>query len=116
MKRASLERQPTVRLWRQHLAWHGPGPLARGCESQVGRFRKGQRVGGCGRSRCCLCHGDKLLKRPTLEQRRSASSYGEWVSELGQLHEPLPNHTIEPTRLDAVELPGSHGCADHCGR
>ena len=79
MKRASLERQRTVGVWRRHLGTHGPGPIRCRCEFEVGRFRKGQRVGGCGNSRCFLCHGDKLLKRPTLEQARSDSTLREWL-------------------------------------
>jgi hypothetical protein len=81
MERASVERPRTVRVWRQHRAQHGPGPLACPCELQTGRFRKGQRVGGCGKARCYLCHGDKLLKRPTLQQRRSGLAYREWLRE-----------------------------------
>jgi hypothetical protein len=81
MQRASVERLRTMRVWRQHLSRHGPGPLTCPCEWQVGRFRKGQRVGGCGKARCYLCHGDKLLKRPTLQQRRADRSYREWLHE-----------------------------------
>ena len=83
MKRAHQERLRTVRVWRQHLCQHGPGPLTCPCEFQIGRFREGQRVGGCGKTRCYLCHGDKLLKRPTLPQRWSDLSYQEWLCEGG---------------------------------
>ena len=82
MKRASEERPRTIRVWRKHLSWHGSQILACVCEFQPSRFRKGQRVGGCGQSRCYLCHGDKLFKRPTLQQRRSDISYKEWLHEL----------------------------------
>src|SRR5207248_10486161 len=51
-------------------------------EFQIGRFRKGQRVGGCGKARCYLCHGEKLCKRPTPQQRRADISYKEWLHEL----------------------------------
>jgi hypothetical protein len=79
MKRANVERPRTIRVWRQHLAEHGPGPLACSCEMQPGRFRKGQRVGGCSQAQCYLCHGDELLKRPTRQQRRSDLAYREWL-------------------------------------
>jgi hypothetical protein len=46
MKRAHAERLHTVHVWRTYLSWHGPGPLACRCEFQIGRFRKGQRIGG----------------------------------------------------------------------
>ena len=82
MKRAYEERLRTIHVWRQHLAWHGSGPLACVCEFQIGRFRKGQRVGGCGKARCYLCHGEKLCKRPTPQQRRADISYKEWLHEL----------------------------------
>ena len=49
MKRAHQERLRTVRVWRQHLCQHGPGPLTCPCEFQIGRFRKGQRVGAMAR-------------------------------------------------------------------
>src|SRR5262245_14118555 len=81
MQRASIERLRTMRVWRQHLSRHGPGPITCLCEWQVGRFRKGQRIGGCGKVWCYLCHGDKLLKRPTLQQRRAERSYREWLHE-----------------------------------
>jgi hypothetical protein len=81
MQRASVERLRTMHVWRQHLSRHGPGPIICQCEWQVGRFRKGQRLGGCGKARCYLCHGDKLLKRPTLQQRRADRSYHEWLHE-----------------------------------
>ena len=54
-------------------------------EFQIGRFRKGQRVGGCGKARCYLCHGEKLCKRPTPQQRRADISYKEWLHELVDL-------------------------------
>ena len=82
MQRAHEERLRTIHVWRQHLAWHGSGPLTCVCEFQIGRFRKGQRVGGCGKARCYLCHGEKLCKRPTLQQRRADISYKEWLYEL----------------------------------
>jgi hypothetical protein len=82
MKRAHEERPRTIHVWRQHLAWHGSDPLACVCEFQIGRFRKGQRVGGCGKARCYLCHGEKRCKRPTPQQRRADVSYKEWLHEL----------------------------------
>jgi hypothetical protein len=81
MQRASVERLRTMRVWRQHRSRHGPGPLGCPCERQGGRLRKGQRIGGCGKARCYLCHGDTLLQRPTLQQRRADRSYREWFYE-----------------------------------
>lgn len=78
MKRASMERFRTTRVWRQHLARHGVTEFLCRCEGQPGRFRKGQRRGGCRKARCYLCHGDKLWKRPTRQQRRADLTYQEW--------------------------------------
>jgi hypothetical protein len=38
------------------------------CEFQVGRFRK-QKELGCGRSRCLLCHYEKIFGIPTVSDR-----------------------------------------------
>jgi hypothetical protein len=81
MRRASEERLRTLTIWRRHLRTHG-GTAACVCEFQAGRFRKGQRIGGCGKSRCWLCHSGKLSGEPTLQQRRSAASYVEGLVEV----------------------------------
>jgi hypothetical protein len=81
VKRAAQERNRTLQVWRRHLAGHAPGTAVCTCERQPGRFRKGQRLGGCGNSRCYLCHADKLLKRPTRQQRRADSSFNEWLRD-----------------------------------
>ena len=85
MKRAAVERQRTVRVWRQHLSYiHGNDPDLCVCELQPGRFRK-HRISGCGRPRCYFCHADKLCKRPTFQQRRSDVSFHEWKREARDL-------------------------------
>jgi len=78
VKRAHVEYRRTLRVWREHLAQHDRNEIRCKCEFEVGRFRKSWRVGGCGQSRCFLCHGDKLMKRPTLRQHRSNISFHEW--------------------------------------
>jgi hypothetical protein len=70
MRRAALERQRTLRVWRQHLAGHSDADLCH-CEFHPGRFRKGQRIGGCGTPRCWLCHAGKLMGDATLQERRA---------------------------------------------
>ena len=69
MQRAALERPRAIRVWRRHVAMHGL-PIVCPCELQAGRFRKGQRVGGCGNTRCFLCHPDKVSGKPPLRERR----------------------------------------------
>lgn len=77
MRRAAQERARSLRVWRQHLKLHGKEALHCACENQAGRFRKGQRIGGCGNARCYLCHGDKLLKRPSRQQQQSNIAFRE---------------------------------------
>lgn len=81
MKRAHVERTRTIRVWRRHLSFHAGEALNCRCELQVGRFRKTQRMLGCGKARCFLCHGEKLLKRPTLQQRRADAAVRDWVRD-----------------------------------
>lgn len=51
------------------------------CELQPGRFRKSQRLGGCRRPRCWLCHHDKLAGIPTLRDRRASATEREGIAE-----------------------------------
>lgn len=80
MKRAASEKLRTLRVWGRHLASHDKRIACR-CEAQAGRFRKGQRVGGCGRPRCWLCHYDKLGRLTTLRERRATWKFHEGMSE-----------------------------------
>jgi hypothetical protein len=43
-------------------------PVACVCEFQAGRFRK-QKAFGCGRSRCLLCHYEKIFSIPSAKDR-----------------------------------------------
>lgn len=72
MKRAAIEKARTLNVWRRHHQNHHRQNVSSGgqrgvdcrCDVEVNRFRKGQRVFGCGRPRCLLCHGEKLLGIP----------------------------------------------------
>lgn len=81
MKRAANERRRTLSTWRTHLAEH-TGNILCACEFQPGRFRKSERVGSCGRSRCWLCHGDKLAGVARHRDLRELVKYREGVNEL----------------------------------
>jgi hypothetical protein len=84
MRRAAIERPRTLRVWKAHrLFVHEGRPTACLCDEQPGRFRKGQRVGGCPLYRCSHCRGHKLYQMPTLRDYRAALSYREWARELG---------------------------------
>lgn len=74
MKRAVLERSRTVSVWRRHLVSRGVDAALCSCEHQPGRFRKGHRVGGCGKARCYLCHSEELLDIPDRSQGRAEVS------------------------------------------
>ena len=55
------------------------------CEFQVGRFRK-QKALGCGRSRCRLCHFEKIFGIPSVRDRnrrqRSVDSFKDYSIEV----------------------------------
>ena|SRR5258708_5843197 len=92
MKRAAEEFIRTKSVWRQHLQMHR-GTVACVCEYQVGRFRKGQRIGGCGNPQCWLCHSEKLGVVPTIQQLRSVATFKEGLAEMSS----LSNNTLERT-------------------
>ena len=81
MKRAAIEKVRTTRTWKRHLVYHVGADLCV-CEFQIGRFRKGQRVGGCSVTRCYLCHRAKLLQEPTRQQRRGSARFAEGLRDL----------------------------------
>jgi len=71
MKRYSQELERTNQVHRLHLRELHRWPIAPVdciCEFQVGRFRK-QRAFGCGRSRCLLCHFEKIFGIASVKDR-----------------------------------------------
>ena len=84
MKRAAIERIRTRNVWLQHLRRHrldGGAALVCACEFEMGRFRKGQRIGGCGNARCWLCHSEKLGRELTPKELRSVQTFKEGLAE-----------------------------------
>ena len=80
MKRAAIERPRVRNVW----ALHNRLNRARmGADEvpQIGRFRKSQRVGGCGNTACMLCHAGKLLGDERVSERRSRFDYVEGLDE-----------------------------------
>src|SRR6186713_3042064 len=75
VKRAAAEKVRTTRVWLLHKRLDER--LGRTSALEVGRFRKGLRVGGCGNSRCWLCHGGKIAGDPKVDARRSLATYRE---------------------------------------
>jgi hypothetical protein len=91
MRRAAVESLDTRNRWSNHLRLHRieGTSLACVCELQVGRFRKGQRIGGCGKPRCWVCHSGKLRGEPTMKQLRSLQTYREGLAEALPGNNPL---------------------------
>jgi hypothetical protein len=88
MTRAARERRRTVRRWRAFRTVQAafvPPPGERG-SLPPGRFRKTLRLGGCGRARCPLCHGEKLDGRPTFREEVARRGYREALREADLAH------------------------------
>ena len=84
MRRAVLERPRTLRIWRAHNRLiHRGLPTSCICDQQPGRFRKGQRIGGCGRPRCGMCKRYKLDQKVTARDYRASLTFREWGLEFG---------------------------------
>ena len=84
MKRAALERHRAARIAHAHIALvHDGDPGNCDCETQVGRFRKGQRIAGCGRARCLVCHYSKILGFPTRKEMMAEATFREMIEEVG---------------------------------
>jgi len=98
MRRAAIERPRTRNTWRKHLVMHAGAPIC-ACEFQPGRFRKGQRIGGCGRPQCWLCHFDKLTGQPTANELRARATFAEGMSELPATNVALVRMRREPALL-----------------
>jgi hypothetical protein len=85
MRRASLERPRTLRVWRAHhrLVHADEVEITCICEEQPGRFRKTQRVAGCLIPHCYLCKWDKINEIVPASDYRAAISHREWGEEYG---------------------------------
>ncbi len=91
MKRAAVEKLRTWNVWRNHLRTHRREPVACVCELQLGRFRKSQRIGGCGNPQCWVCHSEKLGRVPKLKQLRAMVTFKEGLESL------LANNALQRT-------------------
>lgn len=77
MKRYHQELERTKNAHRRHIRWvHGwpQKPVDCACDVQRGRFRKRKAL-GCGRPRCHLCHGEKLLDIASVKDRVRKQRY-----------------------------------------
>jgi hypothetical protein len=81
MKRSYFELERTKRVHRLHMRLaHRFGSLLCRCEFQVGRFRK-QKALGCGRSRCQLCHFEKIFSVPSAADRVRARQFHDSLED-----------------------------------
>jgi len=77
----------TTRELRRHMREiHGwpKNPVSCICDLQAGRFRKRDAF-DCGRSRCLLCHGEKLLRRPSVKGRIERDRVRDSLAEAGRV-------------------------------
>lgn len=96
MKRWHEDYARTHREWRKHYLSHvesninwtkevgkDPYEISCVCDKQVGRFRK-KDAWDCGKTQCCICHGDKYPKRYKKKQELVADmKYREELKEGG---------------------------------
>ncbi len=83
MKRAAEERHLAEYTKKQHVSlyfyrWDRPN----GDNIPVNRFRKARRIGGCGKSRCFLCHHEKLLGIKTIWELKADAAEKDGRSEI----------------------------------
>jgi hypothetical protein len=88
MQRAAKERLRTLNIWRRHMREAHGWPkkeITCACDLQANRFRKGQKVHGCGNARCYMCHGEKLLgivkRKHELFEVEEKEGIKEWLSQ-----------------------------------
>ena len=88
VKRAALEKNRTRRTWKKHISFahayeiQTTGITACICDQQVNRFRKGQKMLGCGQPQCMSCHPGKVLGKPTIAELKARVVEKEGRSEL----------------------------------
>jgi hypothetical protein len=81
MKRYSFELARTKRVHRVHMRFaHQSSFVACRCEFQVGRFRKRKAL-GCGRSRCQLCHFEKIFGIPSIAERMRKQQFHDSLED-----------------------------------
>jgi hypothetical protein len=85
MRRYHEDMPRTIKEHRRHMQRvHGwpRQPITCICDLQAGRFRKKDAF-DCGRSRCLLCHGEKLLARPSVKDRIQRDRWRDSLADAG---------------------------------
>jgi hypothetical protein len=83
MKRYHQELERTRRVHRRHLRGLHNWPVSVlhcVCEFQIGRFRK-RKAFGCGRSRCLLCHFEKIFGISSVKTRIGEQRYLDSIND-----------------------------------
>jgi hypothetical protein len=83
VKRYHQELKRTKRVHQYHLRCVHDWPKKAvdcECELQAGRFRK-QRALGCKKTRCLLCHNEKVLKIPSLKDKIREERFEESLKD-----------------------------------
>lgn len=97
MKRWHEDFNISFREWRQHHRFHvemntgnvskrigigiSPYKVDCICDTQIGRFRK-KDAWDCGKPRCYMCHGQKLLKHKKHCEKKSDLNFKEQLNDL----------------------------------
>ena len=76
MRRAALERPLAERA---HRRWAAMNKAGNSCVP-VNKFRK-FKPGACGRPQCHVCHSDKLLGIPTIQEMRASAELEDFRRE-----------------------------------
>lgn len=95
MRRWHLERHITYRNWDNYRRFvHRDEPVRSGHprQDQPGRFRK-RDAWDCGRSKCHLCHQDKLLRRPRRSELLADLRLREGLADVSQAPPAALGHT-----------------------
>ena len=83
MKRCHQELERTKRIYQLHLrGMRGSqvSPVNCICEFQTGRFRK-RKAFGCGKSRCLLCHYEKIFSIASVKDKIQEQQYLDSLSD-----------------------------------
>lgn len=79
MYRAAIEKLRTVKTWRTHQQLNHNNRIC-GCDNEVNRFRKGQKIHGCGRGRRCrVCSLEKYYDRPRISDLKQMDRERDYV-------------------------------------
>jgi len=83
LKRAAVDRRRALRVAKAWQRRSNGGDAGLAISQQIGRFRKGRRIGGCGNAHCQVCHFSKIHGYPTLHEEKAWLAYRDQLEEAG---------------------------------